>query len=231
MSNLFNTWFNVGPLTILVLLLLIVVVWQAIKLVKSIRNKKDDRSWRVITVVLSLLVLLPTAFFEVRLQFSNATITGIMRQISGNPSVRARCQRSMGDTLNLNIYTAHGLAYFDKGLSIIDSARCHDFMAWYLSDKTQANDNQVWSTGVLIHETVHLEGQRDEAITECETMERYERVASEIMGAPRDEAIRMSEIYKTKFHTHTPKSYQMDCDAYWDSKNNIDKDESKDDES
>lgn len=227
MFNLLGTWFDVGPLTILGLLLLIIVIWEAVKLRKSIRNKKDDISWRVLILVLPLLILLPVAFFEARLQFSNATITGLVQQISGNPSVRARCQRGVGDTLNLNTYVAHGLAYVDKGFAIIDSDRCHDFMAWYLSDKSYAEDNQVWSIGVLIHETVHPEGQRDEAITECETMERYERVASEIMGAPKDEVIRMSEMYKNEFHPRTPKSYQMDCDAYWASKNNTDKDDYK----
>lgn len=133
----------------------------------------------------------------------------------------------MGDTLNLHTYTAHGLAYVNEGLAIMDKARCYEFMEWYLSDKTYAGDNQVWSVGVLIHESVHLEGEFDEAITECKTMERYERVASEIMGAPRNEAVRMSELYKNEFHTHTPKSYQIDCDAYWASENNVNETENQ----
>ena len=218
MFNLFGTWFNIGPLTVIVLLLLIAAVWQIIKLVKSVRRKRDDIPWRILTVALTSLILLPAAFFEIRLQVANATMTGLVRQISGNYSAVARCQRDMGDSLNFNTYIAHGLAYIDKGLVIIDGTRCHNFMGWYLSDKAHADDNQTWSVGVLIHESVHLEGQSNEAITECETMERYGRVAFEIMRAPRDEAVRMSDLYKTKLHALTPKSYQMDCDAYWDSK-------------
>lgn len=225
MFDLSTTWLTIGPLTIVCLLLLTLVIWQTVKLVKSLRKKKDDVSWRVITVVLPLLILLPAVFFEVRLQFSNATITGIVRQISGNPSVRARCQRGMGDMFRSEItYYAHGVAYIDQGLMIVDSRRCHDFVDWYFSDKTNASDEDVWAVAVLVHETVHLEGEWNEAVTECKAMAKYEKVASEILGAPRDEARRMSDIYRNKLHLHTPRDYQMDCGAYWNSQSNADKD-------
>ena len=114
MFNLFGTWFNIGPLTVIVLLLLIAAVWQIIKLAKSVRRKKDDIPWRILMVALTSLILLPAAFFEIRLQIANATMTGLVRQISGNYSAVARCQRDMGDSLNFNTYIAHGLAYIDK---------------------------------------------------------------------------------------------------------------------
>ena len=114
---------------------------------------------------------------------------------------------------------AHGLAYPDEGRAIIDSQRCREFMDWYMSDKTSADDSQVWAAGVLIHESVHLEGEWNEAITECKTMERYTRVATDIMGVPHDEAVRMSKTYE-KLHMNTPKEYHMDCDAYWAARSN-----------
>lgn len=220
--KLFDTWFNIGPLTVVVVLSLIVAIRQAIKLRKSVRNKRDDVSWRMSIAILSLLVLSLTVLFEVRLQLANATMTSMSQQISGNPSVWARCERRAGDSLNAQLTSsAHGLAYFDKGFAILDSRRCHQFMDWYSSDKTDATDDQVWAVGVLTHESVHLEGEHNEAITECKTMERYARVASEVMGAPHDEAVRMSKVYE-RLHLNTPREYQMDCDAYWAEQNSTD---------
>jgi hypothetical protein len=47
----------------------------------------------------------------------------------------------------------------------------------YLDHPDAANSDEIYSLAILVHESMHIRGERDEAITECQAVQRNYRAA------------------------------------------------------
>jgi hypothetical protein len=53
----------------------------------------------------------------------------------------------------------------------------------YLHHPDRASEQELWSLGLFTHESMHVRGQLDEALTECEAVQRNYR-AAKLLGVP-----------------------------------------------
>ena len=53
----------------------------------------------------------------------------------------------------------------------------------YLDHPNRATEDELWSLGIFTHESMHIRGERNEALTECEAVQRNYR-AAKLLGVP-----------------------------------------------
>jgi hypothetical protein len=53
----------------------------------------------------------------------------------------------------------------------------------YLNHPARASEDELWSLGMFTHESMHVRGELDEALTECEAVQRNYR-AAKLLGVP-----------------------------------------------
>jgi hypothetical protein len=68
---------------------------------------------------------------------------------------------------------------------------CSRLMA-YLRHPDRASEEELWSLGMFTHESMHVRGELNEAITECEAVQRNYR-AAKLLGVP-DEIARRNAL-------------------------------------
>jgi len=59
---------------------------------------------------------------------------------------------------------------------------CHTLRS-YLNHPNRATEDELWSLGIFTHESMHIRGERNEALTECEAVQRNYR-AAKLLGVP-----------------------------------------------
>ncbi len=66
----------------------------------------------------------------------------------------------------------------------IQTPWCSRLMS-YLSHPERASEEELWSLGMFTHESMHVRGELNEAVTECEAVQRNYR-AARLLGIPHD---------------------------------------------
>lgn len=77
---------------------------------------------------------------------------------------------------------AQGNAYPQTGDIRIQPPWC-DTLESYLNHPRRASENELWSLDLFTHESMHIRGEMNEAVTECEAVQRNYR-AARLLGVP-----------------------------------------------
>lgn len=157
--------------------------------------------WGALTVV--------TVPLEVRHQVAQTAATGVVRDVSGNLNASADCKRATDDLLDVS--NSSGMVSWDHpDVAVLKAETCTALASWLMSDHSKATTEQLTAVHVLVHEAVHVRGERNEAVTECVAMTLDAKVAREL-GAPAVVADRMAGQYRTEVYPHLSAEYRTDC--------------------
>ena len=89
---------------------------------------------------------------------------------------------SLFDTLFDTEMLAGGHADLDSGRIVLQPQGCSALTA-YLRHPERASLEELWSLGLITHESMHVLGVRDEVLTECRAVQRNYR-AAKLLGVP-----------------------------------------------
>ena len=113
-------------------------------------------------------------------------------ELADNHRARVHCN-TVFDTMLDPEMLAIGHADPRSGKIGIQHPWCSRLMA-YLRHPGRANEEELWSLGMFTHESMHVRGELNEAITECEAVQRNYR-AARLLGVPDDIARRNALYY------------------------------------
>jgi hypothetical protein len=91
--------------------------------------------------------------------------------------------------------------------TLIKRDQCRDLAAYLRSGKRRPSRAQVVAVHVLTHESMHLAGVTDEALTECAAVQRDARTAR-LLGAPADAARALAVQYWLAVYPTMPDGYR-----------------------
>lgn len=210
------SWFDIGPGTIVCVLLVLLLARSVWRLGHVFRRRRDtaygmELPYRVFIVIVTLILAALPIYIEFRQQQTNLYATSVARKVTGDDKAYARCQRGMADMLDTRSIGYSGWVEpgADPNRANLTSQICGNFSAWLRSDKHNATEQQIFALHVVIHESVHLTGEHNEAETEYKASELYEDVAVSL-GAPRAEAKRMVSFYISQINPRLPEGYRVD---------------------
>jgi hypothetical protein len=112
----------------------------------------------------------------------------IERFLSANATKLAEFQRAkvhcntLFDSFFDRHYLAAGHANPQTGDIVLQYPYCDSLMA-YLDHPERADRNEIASLNVFTHESMHVRGEYNEALTECESVQRNYR-AARLLGVP-----------------------------------------------
>ncbi len=147
------------------------LIWEYIK--PRHLGEMLNKTWIAVILAPTLVLLVLEANFLMKQQEA----TELTQEISGNPNAWAECQRFtpalFADSLTAGFYAPSQ----DKDRSVIQYIYCKEWGNFVDADKNEIEDFQIlWALGTVIHEAVHVSGERDEAVTQCLTKKAFPKI-------------------------------------------------------
>ena len=121
-----------------------------------------------------------------------------LTELTGRPE-HARGRRasvhcnSFFDTVFDSNVMAIGHANFETGEIVLQYLWC-DKLKSFLDHPQRADQDEIISLNVFTHEAMHVRGERNEALTECQAVQRNYR-AAKLLGVPDDIAKKSARRY------------------------------------
>lgn len=102
-------------------------------------------------------------------------------QLAAPRVAKVHCNTIVDTFIDSNVFAA-GHANPETGDIVIQYPWCETLMD-YLSHPERATETEIASLNLFTHESMHARGERDEAITECQAVQRNYR-AARLLGVP-----------------------------------------------
>jgi hypothetical protein len=113
-------------------------------------------------------------------------------ELADNHRARVHCNTVLDTMLDPEMLAA-GHANPQTGKIGIQTPWCGRLMS-YLRHPERASEEELWSLDMFTHESMHVRGELNEAVTECEAVQRNYR-AAKLLGVPDDIAARNARDY------------------------------------
>jgi len=91
--------------------------------------------------------------------------------------------------------------------TVIKWQPCRELVRWLRSDRKHPSRAQMIAVHVLTHETMHMAGATDEAVTECRAMQR-DAVTARALGADASSAAALATRYWKQIYPSMPDAYR-----------------------
>lgn len=175
------------------------------------RKYLEPRKWTGTLVVL-VLIFLPNSYMEYKWQVMEHKANDVAIMVAGKGAGHLHCQRLSETLLFAGSETGHIVTQPNgKLVGMLTYQLCHDFKNWLASDKTKVNTSIATNIHVIVHESVHLTHEFDEAKTECKAMALDVKVY-EMLGASPTVAQALEKTYHDQVYpTLTPTYNNLKC--------------------
>lgn len=151
--------------------------------------------WSYIAITAALAILL--AWSPVKLWLFERALTQHARVLSGNSKAHVHCNTVFDSFFDPN-YLFAGHASFETGRIVFQRGWCERLMD-HLAEPEKADRHGIFSVQLFAHEAMHIRGERNEAKTECQAIQRYYRTAR-MLGIPSQIAARNGMLYYTEWY-------------------------------
>jgi hypothetical protein len=143
---------------------------------------------------LALLLILAAGFAWPTLHrwYFEHYLSGIATTLADGNRARVHCNTLL-DTMFDPAMLAAGHASPQTGRIVIQAPWC-DRLSAYLRHPGRADEEEIASLNLLTHESMHVRGEMNEAVTECQAVQRNARTAR-LLGVPDDVARRSALEY------------------------------------
>lgn len=132
-------------------------------------------------VLLTLLVAASFAYLPLRYLVFERFLGAQARVLSGNPAARVHCNTFFDTMLDPNAMAA-GHATPDTGRIVFQKPWCGILMK-HLRHPERADPKGIFAVQMFAHESMHIRGEWNEAVTECQAIQRHAR-AARLLGIP-----------------------------------------------
>lgn len=139
-----------------------------------------------------LLIAAAFAYTPVRYAFFESYLTKNAKILAESSKAKVHCNTIFDTLFDSNVF-ASGHANFETGQIVFQHPQCGRLMD-YLSDPEGASPEEFFSLHLLVHEAMHVRGERNEARTECQAIQRNYR-AAKLLGVPDRIAKENSKAY------------------------------------
>ena len=165
----------IGARTWLVLGLLVWLGWLGFR-----AWALGTRPYVTLAVVLALLV--PALWTEIRWLRVQSAATTAVQQLTGNPVARVQCQRAL-DTFLWAGADLGRVEWDEPDRAWLTLETCQHLGSWYRSDHGAPTLDEAIAVHVLTHEAMHVDGDRNEATTECRALQNDARTVVLLGGS------------------------------------------------
>lgn len=135
---------------------------------------------------------------------------GVAASAIGGSKDTVHCQTlgqaaiDMGPELGYVKFGANGVP---EHHALIKIQQCHLISKWMSSDHRHPSRDEVIAVHVLTHETMHMSGTTDEAVTDCRAMQRDAAMARKLGADPAD-ALALAVRYWHEVYPDMPDAYR-----------------------
>ena len=163
-----------GARTYLTIGLLVWLAWVAVR--AYVRGTRP-----VVSVAILLVLLIPALWTEVRWLRVQSAATATVQQLTGNRDAGVQCQRALATFLWAGADLGR-VEWDQPDRAWLTLETCQHLGSWYRSDRTAPTLDEAIAVHVLTHEAMHVDGERDEAVTECRALQSDARTVV-LLGA------------------------------------------------
>ena len=187
----------------LIILALLIVLLIRLIIVPFFRGSRPS----LVLVIIAVSITGWIGWGEYQWQTNQTIGSDVVKMVSGNTEGILRCQTLSGAFFDPAVSTKGFVSSAEENVARVKYDTCQDLFSWMKSDKQAASLKQIQAIGVLTHEAVHVSGEYNEAVTECISMSKLEKVAEELRANKKLSA-EISATYREEIHVRTPPQYQ-----------------------
>lgn len=176
---------------------------------RLVRGRAAFRGLAITALVVWFGLTATALTIEVRHHRVQNAATGVVREVSGRPGTTAVCTRRTVDMLDLS-NTAGRVMHDRPDVAVLRADTCLDLASWLSGTKEAPTRDQVAAVHVLVHEAVHVRGEFNEAVTECQAMGLDAHIAM-TLGASPSAAADLARVYVEQIYPLMPDGYRMTC--------------------
>ena len=176
----------------------------------ALGRPRDFPVWSVtVLVVLALVAAIPGA----QRRIEEHRLASVASRLVG-ADVSVHCQSSAAAFVDAG--SELGYVLFDEDgvpepRTTIKRDQCRDLRRYLDSDKHRPSEAEVVAVHVLTHEAMHMRGETDEAVTECEAVQR-DALTARMLGASLEDAAALARRYWRVVYPFMPEEYRSrDC--------------------
>lgn len=174
-------------------------------------TKRKQATPLTTSIIAGLLISL--TINETLWQYSKHKGEHILQTISQNPQGELYCQRYGGAFIDPTMYLGY-VSSEEPNRAVIKYMYCNILETWLLKPeghRGELTEKETLSLMVLLHESIHVGGNYNEASTECYAQAYYVEYLTTIEHLNPTFVANSLEKYNTNFHSKQSSEYQMDC--------------------
>ena len=192
-------------LLVILIILLGLLLWHIIYVIRT-----GPESINYFIVVPLLVALGFGGYWEATWWAGEKTGSGLVVYASKVDGASLNCQRPEETLLDVRPFLKGFVSWDNPTVANLKYSECVELFSYLESNKLNPTSEQAYALEVLVHESMHVAGYRNEAETECAAMARYVDVAVQ-SGATQEVAERMLADYKQNWWPLLPNSYKSSC--------------------
>lgn len=174
---------------IIIVLLIILLLWAILSPI--IRLKTHPSAFWVTALTLTIII---TGGFEIKWLYAENQASLMVQQISGREESTAECQRLFQAFTDAGVSVLGSVSYDEDHKARIKYYQCDEWSQFIFSDRKNLTPKQLQAIGVVFHESYHVKGEYNEAITQCLTIKHYAENLQEL-NVPKTEAEEYAKQY------------------------------------
>lgn len=171
------------------------------------KNRPGHRyrpNWLMVPII--SMILIPTAFTEYQWQVMEKQGSRIVQTLSKKEESNLSCQRFFNTLWDTKVSVQGYVDYSKPDTATLKWKQCKTLQT-YLSDPSAPTDEQTIAFQVLLHESMHVRGEQNEAATECAALQAHQDAAKKL-GSPESSVLINLRHYMRVVYPNMPPQYR-----------------------
>ena len=194
-------------------------VSTVVVVVRWVARRKDSlgrpQAFPFISVGLLMVLSVGAAVPSAQRRVEEHRLARVATQLAG-ASVTVHCQTTTGAFVDAGSelgFVRYGQDGIPEHATSLKRDPCRALQSYTSSDKRHPSRDEMVAVHVLTHESMHMRGETDEAVAECEAVQR-DALTAELLGASPDAARALAARYWLTIYPLMPDAYRTrDCRA------------------
>ena len=171
-------------------------------------NRTGERFDSYFFILLTLTIA--TASVPIRHMMFQSRLSAAAEELLGKESVHVDCNSYFDSLFHFNLA---GFVYRGSSTMNLEVRSCKDLKS-YLKNPSEASSRELFALHVLTHETMHVAGEFNEELADCQAFQRNHKMA-ELLDVPSNVAAKNAvDIHRTRSKRHP--YYSPQCEPGMD---------------